>query len=98
VTRIAGQDRYGTAAAVAAEFPSGRPRVYVATGLAFPDALSGAALAGSEGVPVVLSRPHDVPAVTLGAIDRLSPAAGVLLGGRTALQPLVMDRVGGRVG
>jgi putative cell wall-binding protein len=98
VRRIAGQDRYGTAAAVAAEFAPGRPRVYVATGLAFPDALSGAALAGSEGVPVVLSRAHDVPAVTLTALDRLDAAAGVLLGGRVALEPLVMDRVGGRVG
>src|SRR5690606_3122514 len=51
VTRVAGGDRYQTAAAVAAQFPGNPAQVYLATGTAFPDALSGAALAGSQSVP-----------------------------------------------
>ena len=44
VSRLAGADRYSTAAAVsAAHFGPGAPVAFVATGLDFPDALAGSA-------------------------------------------------------
>src|SRR3972149_1259626 len=48
--RLAGRDRYATAAAIsAATFAPGVPVVYVATGLDFPDALAGPAGGGGPG-------------------------------------------------
>jgi putative cell wall-binding protein len=98
VTRIAGPDRYATAASVAAEFPGAVPLVYVAAGTTFPDALSGAAVAGAQGVPVLLAAPTSVPAPTLQRLGEMTADAAVLLGGAGALAPVVMDVVGGAVG
>lgn len=61
VTRLAGIDRYDTAAKVAtsALFGNGAPYRYrtaaIATGLNFPDAMSGGALIGREDGPLLLS-------------------------------------------
>lgn len=50
VQRLAGPDRYGTAAAVSAStFNSATDRVYIATGLDFPDALAAGPIAGGAG-------------------------------------------------
>lgn len=98
VTRITGSDRYQVSAAIAHEFPDGLGRVYVATGSTYPDALVGAARAGSQGVPVLLSRSTSLPGAARQALDALGAANGVLLGGPGALGALVMDQVGARVG
>lgn len=98
VGRISGTDRYEVSAAIARRFASGLPKIYLASGTNFPDALVGAARAGSQGVPVLLSRPTSLPGDAASALDALSPRRGVLLGGRTALSSLVMDLVGARVG
>jgi putative cell wall-binding protein len=60
VRRLAGPDRYETAARIAAELPANVTPAYVASGQAFPDALVGAALAGRRGVPLVLTPPDRV--------------------------------------
>ena len=82
VTRLAGANRYATAAAVSAwAYPGGAPSVFLAAGTAFPDALSGAVAAGLAGVPMILTNPDAVPAETLAEVRRLSPAAITVLGG-----------------
>jgi len=54
VVRVAGIDRFDTARQIArASFPGAR-RAYIATGRNFPDALSAAAVAGKEKVPILL--------------------------------------------
>jgi SpoIID/LytB domain protein len=88
--RLSGADRYETAAAVAAKFPAGVPVVYVASGESFPDALAGAARAGSLGGPVLLTDPRSVPAATATALKRLAPAKIVVLGGTTAVSNAVV--------
>lgn len=85
VERVFGDDRYGTAAALSAELPTGLPVVYLATGQNFPDALAGSAVAASQRVPVLLSRPDLVPAATLAELARLRPQRVVLLGGPDTL-------------
>jgi putative cell wall-binding protein len=85
VTRLAGQDRYGTAAAVSAQFAKGRPVAYLASGGQFPDALSGAALAGSRGVPVLLTRAGALPGATGTELARLAPKGVTVLGGTSAV-------------
>jgi len=93
VKRIAGKDRYAVAAALAATYPAGSPTAYVASGATFPDALAGAALAGAEGAPVLLTQPRSVPAATSEALARLHPGAVTVLGGKNT----VTDAVAGHV-
>lgn len=97
VDRIAGSDRYATSALIAKGFSSGLPRVFVATGQDFPDALSGAAVAGSQGVPVLLTRYEGMPKVVRDQIVRLDANAGVVLGGQSGVSPLVRDQLGSAV-
>ncbi len=62
VDRISGPNRYATAAAISEDaFPGGSNRVYIATGLNFPDALAGAAAAGTYGAPVLPRAWHQPP-------------------------------------
>ena len=98
VTRLTGSNRYAVAAAVARQFDPGPARAYVATGTSFPDALVGAARAGSQGVPVVLTRQDQLVSDARSALQALDPLRGVLLGGQVALSSVVMDQVGAQVG
>jgi putative cell wall-binding protein len=95
VTRIAGADRYDTAAKLsAATFAPGVPVAYVATGEAFADALSGSAAAGAAGGPMLLVRPDAIPSTTAAELDRLNPAAIVVLGGTAAVSSAVQTSLG----
>lgn len=96
VERVAGPDRYGTAAAIAMHYPQDTPRVYVASGANFPDALTGSALAGHEGAPVLLTRPDRVPqALTEALAHFTSPDLEiVVLGGEVAVSDAVFTAIG----
>ena len=63
VRRYAGVDRYSTSVAINSVFRT-TENAYVATGAAFPDALTGAAAAGSTGDPLFLSQSTCVPPAT----------------------------------
>ena len=76
-----GSDRYATAAAISAGWGPGVPVVYIATGLNFPDALAGAAAAGTLGAPLLLVTGTTVPAATAAELARLQPGRIVILGG-----------------
>lgn len=94
-SRIAGDDRYATAAAVsAATVAAGPPVAYVASGAAFPDALSASAAAGSQGAPVLLTAPGSLPKATAAELTRLRPGRIVVLGGEVAVAPRVVDALG----
>ncbi len=81
VRRVAGEDRYGTAAAIArAGFPSADV-VFVATGEDFPDAIAAGPAAAARHAPILLARRDAVPAATRAELARLSPAEVVILGG-----------------
>ena len=86
VIRYTGDDRFATAARIAAETAPGVETVYIATGLDYPDALAGAARAGSEGAPVLLVRADSIPAATRFELSRLEPQNIVVLGGDTVIQ------------
>ncbi|MDS8741894.1 cell wall-binding repeat-containing protein, partial [Streptococcus pneumoniae] len=55
VERISGADRFETAAKIAEKFGKSESAIVV-SGTNFPDALSVASYAGSEGTPILLSR------------------------------------------
>lgn len=57
ITRFAGQDRFDTASLVYNQFAINPKTIYVASGLSYPDALSGTALAAQNGDPILLIDP-----------------------------------------
>ncbi|MFD5224994.1 cell wall-binding repeat-containing protein, partial [Microbacterium sp. NPDC058342] len=83
VSRQGGENRYDTAVAVSkVTYPSaGVPVVYLANGLNFPDALSGAAAAGKLGGPVLLTPANALPGSVKSELSRLKPQRVVVLGG-----------------
>jgi len=93
-TRLAGDDRYATSAAISAShFQPGVPVAYVASGLNFPDALSGAPLAGLTDGPVLLTAPDGVPDVVADELRRLAPSRIVILGGTSVIGDSVEARL-----
>lgn len=92
--RIAGDDRYSTAARVSElGFPQGATTVFLATGRNFKDALAVGPWANAVGGPVLLSAPAALPEPTLTELRRLQPSRVVLVGGTAALQPSVEEAV-----
>lgn len=95
VTRLAGPDRFATAAAISAASHPGTARqdlpgvVYLATGSSFPDALSGGAAAARDDGPLLLATLDGLPSATAEELARLDPDRVVLLGGTAALGPAV---------
>jgi putative cell wall-binding protein len=90
VTRIAGADRYATAAAISrAAFPSGSDLVYVATGDNYPDALAAGAAAAYRKAPILLVRSNAIPAATAAELLRLDPSRIVIAGGTGAISSAV---------
>ena len=90
VTRLAGRNRYATAAAIsAATFSPGVPAVYVATGANFPDAQAAGPVAALEGAPILLATATSIPSETKTELTRLSPQKIVIVGGTGVISSAV---------
>lgn len=85
--RIWGPNRYDTAVRVSrSAFAAGScETVVLATGQAFPDALSGSGLAGAYGSPLLLTPTASLHAGTLAEIERLGAENVVIVGGTVAV-------------
>ena len=93
--RLAGADRYATAAAISsAIFQPGVPVAYVATGSTFPDALAGGPAARVGGGPLLLTGTNSVPAATAAELARLRPGRIVVLGGIGAVSESTLNALG----
>jgi putative cell wall-binding protein len=90
VTRVAGDDRYETAAAVSAHAFTSADTAYLATGVVFADALAAGPAAALEPGPILLSRPTCIPQAIGNEIDRLGVDTVIVLGGETALSAAVI--------
>jgi putative cell wall-binding protein len=89
VVRYAGTSRFATAAAIsAATFPNPASVdvVYLAYAFNFPDALAGAAAAGTVHGPILLAdTTRSLDAATVAELQRLKPSTIVVLGGLSVL-------------
>ena len=94
IERIGGADRYGTSAGVAAKFPAEVDTVYVASGAAFPDALSASAAAGAQDAPVLLVTKDAIPPEVDAQLRRLQPHRIALMGGTVAVSAAVETALG----
>lgn len=95
--RVAGHDRYGTAAAISKAWTSGgTSTVYLASGNGFADALAGGAAAAQSGAPLLLTAPDALPSSTGAELDRLMPDEVVVLGGHAVVTEHVVAQVRAR--
>lgn len=89
VKRVGGSDRYETSLLVSQDAHPRPSSAYLATGTAFADALSGAALAASTGSPLYLAQPSCIPRPTEDALASAGTASVGVIGGTAALGPWV---------
>lgn len=100
VTRVAGDDRYATAARIArnAWGSSTVDTAYVASGEDFPDALGASARAALDDVPVLLVRGDAVPEVTGATLESLGVEAVTVAGGTGVVAPATARALEDHVG
>lgn len=105
---LVGSDRYSTGAAVAARIAAVTGHtptsVGIASGVAFPDALTGGAFAANAGAPLLLTDPVALPDSTRGLLASWAPqlAEITVFGGGAAIPTRtfqsIVDAVHGRAG
>lgn len=99
VDRIAGADRYATAAEIVRTLEGdigtveGQRTAFIASGERFPDALTAGPAAFVGPFPILLTRREEVPAATIEALDELGIERAVLVGGRLAVDVEVARRI-----
>lgn len=92
IERYAGADRYATAAEVARSVGAPTGESTLAVGTDFPDAVSAGTLAASPSrLPVLLTRPSQLPEATTEALDDLDIAHVYVMGGGSAVRDDVVD-------
>jgi putative cell wall-binding protein len=91
VTRLDGADRFAASISINNAAFSSASRVFLATGFNYPDALAGAALAGSVDAPLYVVPTDCVPQGVLTAIGDLGANEVTLLGGPNSLGQGVAD-------
>ena len=96
--RVSGLDRYETAvAAVERSFPASDttsvPVAVIASGENWPDALGGAALAGVQEGPLLLTARGSLPWATRASLVRLKPESVVILGGTATVSTAVESQI-----
>jgi putative cell wall-binding protein len=92
VNRIAGADRYQTAAMAAELVPvsfvrtvGGVPTALIARGDDFPDALAGGPLADAAHLPLILTNPQSLNPSAAQALQALGIKSALILGGTSAM-------------
>ena len=89
---MAGADRYQTAATLAAGFATGS-RVYIATGVNFPDALAATAAAAAQHAAILLTDPLTLPPATAQALATLAPSSITIVGATGAVSANVAGQL-----
>lgn len=90
--RLAGKDRYQTAALISAQaYPNGAEVVIIASGSSFPDALSVSPLASKLNAPVLLVQKNKVPTSIQAELNRLDPSHVIVVGGTGAVSQAVAN-------
>jgi subtilisin family serine protease len=92
--RLSGPSRYATAATISrAAHPGGADQVYVASGQAFPDALSAGAVASHVDGPLLLTDTCSLPGETAAELSRLRPSQVTVVGGDAAVCQALSEQI-----
>lgn len=93
--RLAGRDRYATAALLTSWHQPGVSTVYLASGTDFPDALAAAPVVGSGSGVILLTARDTLPPEVRDEILRLQPDRIVILGGYDRIGTVVQEELEG---
>ena len=93
VERLAGQNRFETAAQVADRVGTSSGRVIIVTGRGFADAVAAGTYMAGAAPPVLLTEPDALPPATLRALVDLRPTEIVVVGGASAVSQDVVDQL-----
>lgn len=93
-SRLAGSDRYATSVAISTAYPGTSGTVVVASGEAFPDALSISAPAGELLAPLLLTQANTVPAAVADRYKELDPTRTIVAGGPSTIADNVITFLG----
>jgi C1A family cysteine protease/putative cell wall-binding protein len=86
VSRVSGNDRYKTAAAIAEKaFPVGSEKAILVSGDNFPDALSAAAYAGAQNCPILITENETLTGTTSDLMKTLGVKSVTIIGGTGAV-------------
>ncbi|MEE8601396.1 cell wall-binding repeat-containing protein [Euzebya tangerina] len=91
VVRVFGENRFETAAALTSVVPQAES-VLLATGEAFPDALSGGPIGAARGAPLLLTGSQTLAEPARCEIARLRPDRVLILGGPSAVSEEVAEQ------
>ncbi len=89
ISRLAGNNRFSTAAAISKASYNKADTVVLAFGLNYADALAGVPLAEKLNAPILLSYTKTLPDETLAEIKRLGAKKVIILGGEGAIDKSV---------
>ncbi|GGN61221.1 cell wall-binding repeat-containing protein [Oceanobacillus indicireducens] len=95
VIRVSGDSRDKTAAEIATIVTDGEAvdEVVLVNGYNFPDAVSIAAYAAEEGMPILLTQDARLPEATQAALYDLKATETLVIGGKTAINDNVLKQV-----
>ena len=101
--RVSGDDRYGTALAIADAISGGtggldEPYGFVATGLNYPDALAASAISYALDIPIYLVPGTSIPTATMDQMEVDGVTIPVILGGTSAVHVDVETALKARFG
>jgi putative cell wall-binding protein len=95
VERLAGADRFETAAAIARRLdPEPKGAVVITSGTVFADALAAGPLAASLDAPILTVLPDRIPPATAQALHDLSPSTIIVCGGTASVSDAVFQALG----
>jgi putative cell wall-binding protein len=96
VRRLAGSDRYATAAAISAEtFSGGADLAFVVIGTNFPDAVAAGPAAAHLGGSLLLARDVSMTSYTLNELQRLRPTRITVVGSENVIADEALDELEG---
>ncbi len=90
VRRLTGDDRFNVSGNTNRDAFTSSTRVYLASGMNYPDALSGAAVAGAQHAPLYVIPPDCIPSYVIQDIVNFGATQMTILGGPGSVAPGVM--------
>lgn len=93
VRRLTGSDRFKVSGNINRDAFTSAARIYVASGLKYPDALSGAAVAGAQHAPLYVIPETCIPSYVFQDIISFGATQMTVLGGPASVSPEVMRYV-----
>jgi putative cell wall-binding protein len=91
--RLAGADRFETAALLAHDGWDTSSTALLVTGFNWPDAIAAGPVGATNDWPILLTGPTDLPAVTQGALTDLKVTKLVLVGGEAVISAALQQKL-----